>query len=287
MDCDAVREQLGPYLDDELGSEASRPVEEHLATCRACADELESLRELAADLAWQGPTSVPDTLWTSIEERLDLVSAKSPQRLAVGTRLRVFRRPLAAAASILLAVGLGVAGLIWLDGSAPKAEASTIDFGALLDALPMDAKKAFRKFLIQYDAREISAHGAHQHAPELSFATPGSLPGGFRLVSVHALRFGEDPGIAAEYSRDGEFLATLFHPPVHRENFGTHKDYPCVIGKHRGRTVEVGPWRMVHLTDPTTCHCVLSKLDHQTELPAVMAAVVPEVPISSASGRDP
>ncbi|MHC4093217.1 MAG: zf-HC2 domain-containing protein [Planctomycetota bacterium] len=280
-----MREQLGPYLDDELGSEASRALEDHLTDCRPCAEELDSLQELAADLAWQGPATVPDALWTSIEERLDRVSENSPQRPAFGRKLRMFRRPLAAAASILLVVGLGVAGLIWVDGSASRAEASTIDFGELLDALPVDARSAFRKFLTQYDAKEISVHGANQYAPKLSFAIPESLPGGFRLGPVYAVRFGEDPGIAAEYWRDDEFLATLFHRPVRREDFGTHKDHPCVIGKHRGRTVVVGPWRMVHLTDPTTCHCVLSKLDLKTELPAVMAAVAPELPASAVDRR--
>ena len=77
----------------------------------------------------------------------------------------------------------------------------------------------------------------------------------------------------------------LFHRPVQKEDYGTHKDHACVVGKHRGHKVEVGQWRLVHLTDPTTCHCVLSRLDEQTELPAVMAAVAPDSPASH--GDDP
>jgi hypothetical protein len=83
--------------------------------------------------------------------------------------------------------------------------------------------------------------------------------------------------VAAEYLRDdGEFLGAVFHPPVQEEDHGSHKDHPAVIGKHRGRKVEVGEWSLVHLTDPTTCHCVLSRLDEVTELPSVMAAMAPE-----------
>jgi hypothetical protein len=41
------------------------------------------------------------------------------------------------------------------------------------------------------------------------------------------------------------------------------------------RSVEVKPWRLVHFTDPTTCHCVLSTLDVEKELPAVFAAIAP------------
>jgi hypothetical protein len=52
--------------------------------------------------------------------------------------------------------------------------------------------------------------------------------------------------------------------------------------------VKVGEWRLVHLTDRTKCHCsgachcvltcqcVLSKLNEDTELPNVLAAVTPD-----------
>ncbi|MFQ5492323.1 MAG: anti-sigma factor family protein [Phycisphaerae bacterium] len=282
MNCDAVREQLGLHLDDELDPRARGAVEEHLAACPACADELNTLQDMATDLARQGPASVPDTLWASIEKRLDHASKTGSQRSASAWRFGTFRQPLAAAASVVLVVGLGVLGFVWLDGSAPKAQATIIDFGVLLDALPLDANKAFRKFLIQYDAKETTAVAARRHAPHLSFAIPATLPGGFRLEQAYTLRIGEKGGVAAAYSREGGFLATVFHAPVRQEDFGGHKDYPCVIGKHRGHKVEVGNWRLVHLTDATTCHCVLSRLDEQQELPAVMAAVAPNLP---ATGR--
>jgi hypothetical protein len=81
--------------------------------------------------------------------------------------------------------------------------------------------------------------------------------------------------VAAWYERAGEPLVVIFHPPVQTEDFGTHKDYPCVIGEHRGQKIVVGSWKMVHLTDSTTCHCVLSRLDERAELPAVMNAIAP------------
>ena len=48
-----------------------------------------------------------------------------------------------------------------------------------------------------------------------------------------------------------------------------------VIGHHRGHAVKVGDWKLVHLTDPSTCHCVLSRLDEATEIPAIMSAISP------------
>lgn len=276
MECEQVQEQLGAHLDGELSADTRRNVDAHLCVCPKCAEELRSLQGLAEALAPKEAVAVPEGLWASIEERLDRDSKHITERASPETRWRLFRRPISAAASILFAVGIGLLAIALLHEATPTAEASTIDFGVLLSALPLDAQKALRRFLTRYDAREIPAYTAHARAPDLNFEVPDSLPGGFRRESVYLLRFGDAPGIAAEYYRDrGEFLAVLFHAPVQREDYGTHKDRPCVIGKHRGHTVEVGPWRLAHLTDPTTCHCVLSRLDLQRELPAVMAAVAP------------
>jgi len=176
------------------------------------------------------------------------------------------------AAAIVLAVGMGLYGLIQTGSSA---QAEPVLFGTLLDALPLDAQKAFRKFLMLYDARPSSPVEAKKYASDLDFDVPEQLPGGFSLDAVYLLRFGNHPGVAATYDRNGEFLGTIFHPPVQREDFGTHRDYSCVVGKHRGHKVEVGPWKLVHLTDPTTCHCILSKLDNPADLARIVAAVAP------------
>jgi hypothetical protein len=276
MDCKRIREQLGAYLDDEVSQDARRGVETHLSACPDCTGELDSLGRVAEALAPQEAVAVPDKLWNAIEQRLDGDTQQETQHASFRAVSRFFRRPMTAAASILFAVGVGLVAIALLDKTTPTASASTVDFSVLLDALPLDAQKALQKFLALYNAKEIDPDAAHNSAPNLDFEVPETLPGGFRRKAVYALRFGDAPGIVAEYHRDdGEFLAALFHPPVQQEDFGTHKDRPCVIGEHRGHTVEVGPWRLVHLTDPTTCHCVLSKLDLEREVPAVMAAVAP------------
>lgn len=43
MTCEEAREQIGPYVDDDLTTEARRRVEMHLLTCRDCAWEAQSL----------------------------------------------------------------------------------------------------------------------------------------------------------------------------------------------------------------------------------------------------
>ena len=278
MRCETVRQQLGRLLDDELVPHVRAEVNDHLQTCPACILELESLQDLTSALSDSEPVSVPGNLWASIECRLDSATGRPSAPIENRPGL-LRRRPWALAASVVMAVGLGVLALSLMDN---QAKASTVNFGVLLDALPLDAQKAFRKFLLLYDARPASPVDAKRFAPSLDFATPPTLPGGFRLNSVYLLQFGAQPGIAASYDRNGEFLATIFHTPVKQEDFGTHKDYPCVVGKHHGHKVQVGAWKLVHLKDPTTCHCVLSQLDERSELPAVMAAVTPRAAAADA-----
>lgn len=274
MCCEQIERQLGRYIDDELSPERRQEIEAHLAFCSSCQTELEELRGLTRRLAMPTPISMPDTVWRGVEHRLDGAektdSAARPHRRFVRGTVRW-----AVAAGVFIAVGVGLFTLSSVD---TPARASSVDFSVLLDALPLDARKAFTKFLIRYDARPTTPVAAKRFAPYLNFETPEELPGGFRLASVYTLRIGGQRGVAAAYERDGEFLAAVFHPPMEHERFGGHANYPCVIGAHCGHKVQVGAWKLVHLTDPTTCHCLLSRLDEKSEIPAVMASIAPQRP---------
>jgi len=271
-----MERQLGRYLDGELPASERTEVESHLKQCTECREALDDLRRLAAGIADSDRVEVPASLWVRIARGLDHAQrrpAAPTAQISRPVRWRV--TPWAIAASLVLAVGLGLFGVSSIE---PSAQASSVDFGVLLDALPLDAQKAFRKFLVRYDAKPVTPVAAKRIAAELNFETPAVLPGGFELQSVYQLRIGESVGIAAAYERDGEFLAAVFHRPMKHERFGSHENYPCVIGEHCGHKVQVGDWKLVHLTDPTTCHCLLSRLDEQTEMPAVMKAIAPHSP---------
>lgn len=282
MNCLSARESLGAYLDGELLVEARATIDEHLAGCPACASELEIMRSVTASLSESTAVQVPTQLWGEIERRLDgpVQRESTPRNRFLGVRRY------ALAASVLIAVGLGAWAFLSLGGDASVARASTVDFSMLLDSLPKDAVAAFEKFLNQYNSRPVLASEAKNSAPQLDFEIPATLPGGFRLEKAYTLRFGDETGAAASYSRNGEFLGAIFHRPIHREEFGTHKDYECVIGQHRGHAVAVGDWKLVHVTDASTCHCVLSKLDDRSELPEVLKAVAPRsMPQSNSEGH--
>lgn len=281
MTCNEIREQLGAYIDGELPPSAQTAVAEHVPCCKVCSDELDSLRRLCGCLAPAARSSPPAALWSAIENRLN------DQHAAPRWRVTPFRagRLIGIAACLVVAVGAGyLVSQRGFDVATP-AQAATVDFRVLLDNLAVDPRGAFDHFLKRYGAEPTTVSQAKTYAAKLNYEIPETLPGGFQLEATYKLRFGDSPGVAAQYSRNGEFLAALFHPPVLKEHFGTHKDYDCVVGEHRGHTVAVGEWRLVHLTDATTCHCVLSRLDPITELPAIMAAVAPELLTDSTDAR--
>jgi len=271
MSCETLQEQLGGYVDGELGPDARATVTAHVAACPSCRRELDAIQALAHQLAEPSHSEVPENLWTAIEQQLDAAGTSTHRSPAA----RSNRVPLRIAAMIALVVGVG-SMVVWSDRSANKVEASTISFQVILDTLPLDAEEAFRKFLVLYKAEEIRPSDPKRFAPELNFEAPPTLPGGFRRRALYALHFGNAASVAARYDRPGEFLIAVFHATVFEEDFGTHKDYPCIAGKRCGQKVVSGDWKLVHVTDPTTCHCVLSRLDETTELPAVLSAVAPD-----------
>lgn len=279
-DCTDMKDKLGPYVDNELSSVEADRIRTHLAECDRCREEVVSLRDLAAAIAREPAPDAPPGLWLAIEQAISKEAAPAGRP----AYRRLWFRPWRVAAALAIAAGIG-AFLLPLRITEKAAQASTIDFGVILDALALDPQEAFSRFLTRYHGVELGPGQAHSFAPDLDFDVPAVLPGGFQRRAVYALRFGPHPGIAARYDRSGEFLATVFHPPVHPRQFGTHQDYPCVIGNHHGREIAVGEWRLVHITDRTTCHCILSRLNG-TELRSVVAAVVPTIGSAGPSSQD-
>lgn len=275
MDCETIRVRLGALLDGEASVQERASLETHLGTCVSCRAEFEQLRAMVGHLhryRRQSEVAAPPHLWSSIQGKM----AKRPrQRRAVPVILAFFRKPAAIAASLGIVLGVAVFLSVWLGQGAPTAIAETIDYSVLLDGVEKDIEGSFQRFVSYYRGRQIDPDIASAAAPALRFALPREIPGGYRLDRAYALQFGTSPGIAARYQSEKSLLIVFFHPPVDRDHVGVHKEMPCVVGNHYGHRVDVGPWKLVHFTDPTTCHCVLSTLDVESELPAVFAAVAP------------
>ncbi|MCA9250286.1 MAG: zf-HC2 domain-containing protein [Phycisphaerales bacterium] len=278
-------EKLGRFFDGEVSETERTEIESHLRRCSLCASELADLESMRDQIAAAQTADPPTGLWESIEASLDSAAsvghAVHLQQLPGPSRVRRFRT----AASIAAAVGLIGFAALWI-GRGEPAQAAAIDFAVLLDSISEGAVEAFDRFIKHHSGRPVDPADARRSAPDLDFEVPADLPGGWRRARTYRLEFGGSRGIAASYVRnDGEFLATIFHAPVKKENFGTHKDYPCVVGKHRGHSVQIGEWRMVHLTDPSTCHCVLSRITDEDQLASVMSAIAPRSKPSDGHGH--
>ncbi len=291
MDCRQACEHLGAWLDGELPSEQARALEAHLSTCPACTQQHDQLADLLARLHQAGEAAdvrAPAALWDGIEPRMSTPRPRAARRHRLHSSAR---RLLAMAAGVAVLIGGITVATFLLNGSTRVAHAEAIDYSLLLNGLNEDVDAAITRFITYYRATPISPEQAVAVAPGLSFALPTELPHGYTRERVFSLRFGGMPGIAGIYRRGREPLVALFHPPIchEHEEVGSHSRLPCIIDGRHGDQVEVGPWRLVHFTDPSTCHCVLSTLDPDTQLPDVMAAVAPLFPgaRSSPTGHSP
>ncbi|HLM36998.1 MAG TPA: anti-sigma factor [Gaiellaceae bacterium] len=105
---DEIHTLAAPYALDALPEAEERRFEEHLASCTRCREELGSLKEAAASLAYAaaGPAPPPE-----LKERI-LTQARGERDnvASLPARRRNWTRPLSAAAAIAasVAIGLGV-----------------------------------------------------------------------------------------------------------------------------------------------------------------------------------
>lgn len=287
MYCESVAKLLPPYLDLELSEGDRTELEEHIEVCPACKAELENQRELwdrLGEFRVRTHVDAPAELWLVIERRLQ----PAGQVRRNGRIISLFRRPLTTAATLTILIGTAAFLGFWLSPGAAPAEASSIDYSLLLNGMGADVDAAVQRFLDCYHAEPVTREAAESAAPELSYRVPVELPGSYRLVQAYRLRFGDSPGVAARYRRGEESLVVFFHPPVDNEHFGVHRESPCIVGDRHGSQVQVGRWRLIHFTDPSTCHCLLSTLDLEPEVSSVMAAIAPEftsVPDAPRNGR--
>jgi hypothetical protein len=107
MTCEAHRDDVLDVLYGEADPAATRRVEEHLSGCRDCRDELDGLRRLRGDLSeWELPASLRGS------------------RAIPSVFRSTWWRPLAAAATVLLALG----GALGLSGSELRYDAGRVSF---------------------------------------------------------------------------------------------------------------------------------------------------------------
>ncbi len=101
MECDRIEDLLSPYLEDELTLEEKRTIEEHLRSCRSCAELLSYMEEARSSLASLPEFEVSKDL---AEKLYDLPQKKKKFSMVYDFLLRPSFQPVMAAATILLVI---------------------------------------------------------------------------------------------------------------------------------------------------------------------------------------
>ncbi len=277
MNCQECRDQLWLLLDRELPAEQAAATNEHLRTCGECAAEFARNRAVATslDTLAEPIDRPPADLWAAIETQLPGTAAMAARPGRRRRLVHLGRRSLAAAAALLLALG----SFSWLLVSlspAPQQAVAAVDYSLLLQNVDEGPDAAIARFLEHHQAVAIAASQAWAVGRELSFAIPQTLPTGHVFEQAYRLDFAGAPAIAVRYRRDGEPLVAFFHRSALPHKTGLHNSMPCEVNGQHGHHVEAGDWRLVHFADPSTCHCVLSRLDLERELPGVLRSLAPD-----------
>ncbi len=273
--CETIRPQLGAFVDGELPDSRGERVQQHLTACEACRKELSHLESLARHLAGGTPATAPAELWSAIEHRLDQAVASAPRRkLHPPNRpwlMRMARKPLAAAAVLLLVVGLG-----WLATNAPwetPAMAAQIDFRPLLEQADGDIAAGIRALMQAYGGEKISSDDAPRRI-KVRIHAADQLPGDLRLESRYVLNMGaHHQALAFHYTTpSGGHLLLLQCPPNVEKNYGNYECVACSVGDHHGQGVQVGKLHLMHMMSDNVCVCVVSTLD-ESDLEGALKAV--------------
>jgi anti-sigma factor RsiW len=112
---DPMTDRLSAYIDGDLTPEECAAVDAHLATCDACRETLDELRDVVAAAATLRPTGPERDLWPAIADGIGGGAAGRAPRLLDGWPRRRFHLSmpqLAAAAVVLMTVSGGVVWLI-------------------------------------------------------------------------------------------------------------------------------------------------------------------------------
>ena len=114
-----TRRQLSPYVDGKLSAQESRRLEEHLAQCRACRDELEELRATVQAMAELPLVEAPRSFALTAAPRRVEALRPAARRLEFGLRAATV-----AAAFVLAIVAVG--DLLGLPGGGEEGNGATV-----------------------------------------------------------------------------------------------------------------------------------------------------------------
>ncbi|MHB0958845.1 MAG: anti-sigma factor family protein [Pirellulaceae bacterium] len=181
MNCSEIHELLSGYLDGELSGDVTAKIREHLAGCDTCAQELDGFKRLSQLASGLRTLSPSDGMWDELERKLADTSAASFARAA--TWMRMSSRSLAIAATLLVAVGLGLLGLRAVHMAQHEAQLAAV-IGQYLDTFQESPTDAQRLLETKYQGQAVDVREA-VHYMGYTPTTISSLPASYSLDSVY------------------------------------------------------------------------------------------------------
>jgi hypothetical protein len=108
MECEEIKKLLSEYIDDTLDMHMKMLIEEHLATCKACSEELVSLKAYIKELSSLKEVEAPEDFLEKVHERVEqrFKFEKIMRKLFFPIRIKVPLKLVAVVATVLLAIAI-------------------------------------------------------------------------------------------------------------------------------------------------------------------------------------
>ena len=217
MNCNEVIPLLSPFHDGELAPDEHGSVADHVASCAACSQELESIRRLS-DLVESSPLpEAPDTLLQKLERSFD-------ERAPFWSRFQFSLSRRSAVAALMATAAVVVVGLmIWqFVGAPPHSHEEMVQvFGEFLNAYEQGETSAVDVLARKYHGTLVSEAAATRALKRATVARPVIL-GGHAVAQRYLLKMPCCDCVQTNYAASGKTSFVLFeHEKEQAEWFHT------------------------------------------------------------------
>lgn len=108
MECEEIKKLLSEYIDDTLDMQMKMLIEEHLATCKACSEELVSLKAYIKELSSLKEVEAPEDFLEKVHERVEqrFKFEKIMRKLFFPVRIKVPLKLVAVVATVLFVIAI-------------------------------------------------------------------------------------------------------------------------------------------------------------------------------------
>jgi len=183
--CSEVQQRLSSFHDNELSQEEAARVQTHVTHCSSCEKELADFQQLSELSRQLADPPVLAHRWEELQSKLNLPNEPSAT-LARNQPWQIPRRFLALAATLLVAVGIGI--LVYQgDGTSPEQRHLAINFAHYLETFSEQPGDAQKILLAKYEGQTTTLAEATKTLGYEPVAVK-SLPPGYTVQEVQLLK---------------------------------------------------------------------------------------------------